>query len=290
MPLDTSAAAESTGYASDDLIVELPASEDAGKQHTRLDDALEVRRRMLDDEMTSLTRLAWLPDACGSCGLPINEANIKRRYKLLSVYVHPDKLAALGVLQTGAEAADDDADGERAKWAEAYRRLRDARDTLLGFKAPTDDVEDADDEEAAAHLAAGRIADAELRYSRLTNRARAELGKSHPRTVRTQRRLAEVLYNHTSRKGEAEILYRNALNASRTGLGEHSVDYLRVAGGLGQVLKEKGDTAAAEPLLKQSADGLLALGLGHDEGTRTIREAHANLLLSPAAEPLQHGA
>ena len=263
----------SAGYDSTDLLED---TDDVKRQKQRLEDALEVRRRMLDNDQSVLTRLAWLPEACGAVGLPINAANIKRRYKLLSVYVHPDKVAMLGD-RTHLEDAD-----EHAKWTEAYRRLRDARDTLLGAKAPAADEEDEEDEEAAAALAAGRVKDAETRYSTLSSTSRAELGRNHPRTVRTQRRLAEVLYHHTSRRGEAECIYRHLLGTSRTALGEYSVDYLRIAGGLGQVLHDKGDLAAAEPLLKQSADGLLALGLEHDEGTRTIRQAHATLTLSSA--------
>jgi hypothetical protein len=229
------------------------------QQQRRREDALMVRARMLDDGLSALTRLAWLPPACGACGLPINPANIKKRYKLLAVYLHPDKLAALGV-------CTEDGEDELGRWAKAYKRLRDARDELLGFDISSAiDEDDADDADAVAHLAAGRVHEAEQRYAQLSSRFHTEFGRNHPRTVRTQRRLADVLHQHTNRHGEAEVLYRCLLSGSKNALGEHHADHLRVAGGLGRLLKDKGDLAAAEPLLRKSTEGLLALGLGSRE-------------------------
>ena len=75
------------------------------------------------------------------------------------------------------------------------------------------------------------------------------------------------------------VLLRWLARSSRQAFGADSYDYLQSAMGLGQLLQDKGDLAAAEPLLREGADGLTQLKGPDDAESLTSRRALAQLLL-----------
>ena len=85
------------------------------------------------------------------------------------------------------------------------------------------------------------------------------------------------------------VLLRWLQRKSREAGGQESFDYLQTTQQLGLLLHDKGDLAAAEPLLRDTAEGMTALRGDDDESALTSRAAYASLLLAKgdlaAAEP-----
>ena len=243
-------------------------AEEAPKRPNRQDDALAVRRRMLDDSLSVRERLAWLPDGLHDAigARTLNAAGVRRHYKLLSMLIHPDKHA-------------DEPDSEVELWTEAYKRLGNAKSELLGAMGclPSSEGDD-DDAEALELLAAGRYGEATARYRRKATEIARELGAQHVRSFRIKLRLANVLRTSTNQTGEAEVLLRYLHKAAKRTFGVENLDYLHSARELGMLLQDKGDLDNAEPLLKEGADGLTALKGEGDAGALASRTAYAALL------------
>lgn len=237
---------------------------------SKVADSLEVRRRLLDPNLSARECLQWLPgsvsDAIGQRML--NVAGIKKHYKQLSMLVHPDKHA-------------DEPEKDRLLWTEAYKRLGAAKTEMLsamGCLLPSLE-EDDDDEEAQELVATGRYGEATQRYRRVAGEHTARLGAMHPQTFRTKLRLATVLRTNTNRTGEAEVLLRSLARSTRRAFGEDSYDYLQSAMNLGLLLQDKGDLAGAEKLLREGSDGITNLRGAADAESLTSRAALASLLL-----------
>ena len=161
---------------------------------TRAAEALELRRRLLDPNLSARECLQWLPgsvqDAVGQRTL--NAAGVKKHYKLLAVLVHPDKHA-------------DDSAEEQKLWTEAYKRLGAAKGELLRAMGCLPSADDDDDDEIAQALVAeGKFGAATDRYRKVAAELTSRLGPTHPQTFRTKMRLANVLRTNTNQTGEAE--------------------------------------------------------------------------------------
>ena len=213
LPLCPPAAASPVPTVSSPASSSAASSSDASAPlDARTSDALELRRRLLDEDLSSRECLAWLPasvsDSIGARAL--NIAGVKKHYRLLSMLVHPDK-------------HPDASEEERFLWTEAYKRLVAAKSDLLtamGYVLSNNDDDD-DDDEAQALVAAGKYGEATARYRKVAAQRTAELGPSHPTTFRTKLRLATVLRTSTNQTGEAEGARK------RPNEVEHAADALR---------------------------------------------------------------
>jgi len=258
----------------------LDMSEAAIKKRARDADALELRRRLLQDNLTARQRLEWLPASVGDAigKRQLNIAGIKRHYKLLSMLVHPDRHSG-------------DSKEELRLWTDAYKRLGQARSELLGAMgcAEHGEADDEDDAEAQALVNDGRYGAATERYRKAATELTQEHGQLHPKTFRMKIRLANHVRSRTNQTGEAEVLLRHLHRTATREFGPANFDTLQSASGLGLLLQDKGDLDGAEPLLAASADGMTALRGDVDESAITSRAAYAGLLLAKgdlaAAEP-----
>jgi hypothetical protein len=243
---------------SEDADVPAPAAEP-----TRDEQARAARRRMLDDSLGPHERMGVGPM------VTLDAGSVRRQFKALAVLLHPDKHPA------------DTSEAEQRLWTEAYLRLGRAKTALLRAMGCEPSAEDEDDdEEARALVAEGRTGEATVRYRRVATELTSELGSRHPRTHRAKLRLAGVLRTCPHQVGEAEVLYRWLHRTARDAFGTESVDYLQTSMGLGLLLHQKGQLEAAEPLLREGADGLSAIKGASDVEALTSRAAHAALLES----------
>lgn len=161
---------------------------------------------------------------------------------------HPDTLESMNNLAVIYKA-----EGKYPETEALHSRVLEIKRKVLGDEHP--DTLISMNNLAVTYEAEGKYADAEVLLSKNLEIKRRVLGPEHPSGLNTMYNLARV-YGEEHKYEEAYALYTTLLDILRRKLGPRHNNTMDTMASLSELEVQKGDYAAAEPLLRETWIGL----------------------------------